>query len=135
MDNLDNDTRLAMAFGYGVHYGRFKADYPNTREKEILIPKKVETAKCLWCGSEFPATKRGRRFCKEQCAHNYYTARRRAGEPPDPDKIRRKNCKICGKEMIRQRNRTYCSPECQEAARQRSYERAARKKLERQQEK
>ena len=33
MDNLDKDIRMAEKLGYGVHYGAFKADYPNTKEK------------------------------------------------------------------------------------------------------
>ena len=40
MDNLDKDITLARKLGYGAQYGKFKADYPNTREvKPIRIIK------------------------------------------------------------------------------------------------
>lgn len=52
MDNLDKDIRMAEKLGYGVHYGAFKADYPNTREK---TPEQIdpELQPCLWCGMLF----------------------------------------------------------------------------------
>ena len=30
-DNIDLDVRRAELLGYGIHYGRYKADYPNTK--------------------------------------------------------------------------------------------------------
>ena len=35
MDNLARDVALAEKLGYGCHYGRFKAVYPNTMDKSI----------------------------------------------------------------------------------------------------
>lgn len=35
-DNLEMDTKRALDLGYGVQYGRFKADYPHTMDEPII---------------------------------------------------------------------------------------------------
>lgn len=74
MDNLDKDVAMAMKLGYGVHYGRYKADYPHTREKEpevILDESKFGT--CLNCGRRFSKVGRGYRkvYCDDVCRMQY----------------------------------------------------------------
>ena len=74
MDNLDKDVAMAMKLGYGVRYGRYKADYPNTREKEpevILDESKFGT--CRNCGRRFSKVGRGYRklYCDDVCRMQY----------------------------------------------------------------
>ena len=38
-DNLDLDVRRAQLLGYGIHYGRYKADHPNTKQYETEPPE------------------------------------------------------------------------------------------------
>ena len=44
-DNLELDSRMAMDLGYGVHYGRFKADHPHTMDAPVKIEGNA-SAKC-----------------------------------------------------------------------------------------
>ena len=72
MDNLDKDIRMAEKLGYGVHYGAFKADYPNTKEK---TPEQIDPdlQPCLWCGMLFRKDP-GRRklFCCDVCRRMHH---------------------------------------------------------------
>lgn len=86
-DNLDLDVIDALRLGYGVQYGRFKADHPFTKdanEERLAAMKKGKTK---------PST------------------------PKKPKRPRFKNytlvCKTCGKKFIAPNNsRSYCSPTC-----------------------
>lgn len=74
MDNLDRDVAMAMKLGYGVHYGDYKTNHPNTREKEpeqILDPN--EYGICRNCGKMFPKRGRGYRklYCDDVCRMKY----------------------------------------------------------------
>lgn len=75
MTNLDKDIRRAEALGYGVHYGLYKADHPNTKEAEpeVIDPDLVA---CRWCGRLFRMD-RGRRkiFCNDECRIRYNAQR------------------------------------------------------------
>lgn len=73
MSNLDYDIAMAQKLGYGVWYGRYKADHPYTKDEEqeeIVYDKGVGA--CEYCGRLFRKD-RGmrRRFCNDQCRYQY----------------------------------------------------------------
>lgn len=112
-DNLDKDTARAMALGYGVHYGRYKADYPNTADEIPEEPKKLKYTKiCLNCGMEFHPNRSDRKYCCEECRWEYTHKHRRKR----PEMRRRETCKLCGKVITKPRMRSYCSLDCSIAA-------------------
>ena len=82
LDNIDLDMRDAARLGYGVQYGRFKADHPFTKDanEEKLIGKKnkqpatekisikqVYEKICPVCGKKFTATNKLKKYCCPQC--------------------------------------------------------------------
>lgn len=77
LDNIERDVVNAMALGYGVHYGNYKADYPNTRDMEPEII--VETKPCLYCGKPIQlinGNDRRKRFCNDDCRDGYNSRQR-----------------------------------------------------------
>lgn len=95
MDNLERDSAEALRPGYGVHYGRYKADHPHTREgtepsESVTLPN--DTIPCRYCGKLFAAEESGytknARFCSEDCRmestrlrqRGYYLARKMRGD-------------------------------------------------------
>jgi ribosomal protein L37AE/L43A len=77
LDNIDLDMIDADRLGYGVQYGRFKADHPFTKEaneprlagrKQIKeCVKKVYVFNCPTCGEEFTTTNKNRVYCCDKC--------------------------------------------------------------------
>lgn len=66
MSNLDHDIREAARLGYGVHYGRYKADHPHAaQDQDDGQPEK--TAKCAECGSLFVPKKVNQLYCCTAC--------------------------------------------------------------------
>ena len=83
-DNLDLDVRRAQLLGYGIHYGRYKADHPNTKQyaSETAEPQDCsKTRVCPVCGKRFPIGKRQgcKRYCSNECyqEHGRQYARQR----------------------------------------------------------
>lgn len=75
-DNLDLDVRRAQLLGYGIHYGRYKADHPNTKCENTEPPEQQEESKfrvCPVCGKRFPIGKRQgcKRYCSNECYHEH----------------------------------------------------------------
>ena len=70
MDNLEKDVAAAMRLGYGVHYGRYKADYPKTKEDTGADPYIRE---CRYCGKRFRAAglRNGKLYCDDWCRDAY----------------------------------------------------------------
>lgn len=71
-DNLDMDVRRAQLLGYGIHYGRYKADHPNTKCENTESHESQEESKfrvCPVCGNRFKIVKQhGRkRYCSDEC--------------------------------------------------------------------
>lgn len=81
MDNLEKDVAAAMRLGYGVHYGRYKADHPNTKEDAGEDPG---NRKCRNCGEPIRATglRNRRLYCDDRCrkAYNYKMAQQKRME-------------------------------------------------------
>lgn len=134
MDNLARDVALAEKLGYGCHYGRFKAVYPNTMDRSIedilgtgkakrVKAKTVEvpeTRKCKGCGREMVPGPYNKLYCDEDCKRYHYEKRKRE---------RRKDaiaagrfCVQCGKPVISGRHYKYCSDQCCEEAERERYE-------------
>ena len=95
-DNLDLDVIDALAQGYGVQYGRFKADHPFTKDanearldaikkgkKPPAPPRKKRpsfknyTLVCKTCGNKFISPNNSRSYCSATCKR----MRKRKGEP------------------------------------------------------
>lgn len=81
-DNIDLDMEDAERLGYGVHYGKFKADHPNTMEahesrlyprkkkkteEEQLQARKVYEKVCPVCSKKFTTTLNRRIYCSDVC--------------------------------------------------------------------
>jgi hypothetical protein len=74
-DNIDLDMIDADRLGYGVQYGRFKADQPFTKEaneprlsgKKKIQMKKVYAKTCPVCGMQFTTTNNKQLYCGENC--------------------------------------------------------------------
>lgn len=116
MDNLDRDSARALALGYGVHYGHYKVDYPNTMDPVETEP--VETrGRCMECQELFVPGKSTQKFCSEECRRAYGQKRKHtrvAGAP----------CRVCGKPVTDRWRRAFCSNDCMmEANRRRVRER------------
>ena len=137
---LDYDMRRANELGYGPHYGKYKADHPNTRaEFEALTEKKKTTPNpkavtCPICGVIFVKTKNpNQKYCSPEClaqAQSEQTKRAWAKRPRPGTLL---VCPICGEEFVSRGGRKYCTPECrvkgdrQNAARLREKYRQERK--------
>lgn len=135
---LDYDMRRAQELGYGPHYGRYKADHPNTREEfEAITEKKKPSPKtitCPICGTKFVKVKNpNQKYCSPECqemAHRNQCNETKKKRPKSGTLV---PCLICGKEFISGRGRKYCSQECrvkgdrQNAARLREKYRQERK--------
>lgn len=73
LDNLTLDSIAAERAG--MSYGAYKAKHPNTyaaREAAGAFKKKATgpnkyLIKCAWCGAEFFAKSRDRKFCRDDC--------------------------------------------------------------------
>lgn len=60
---------MAEKLGYGVHYGRYKADYPNT--KDIVVDERIVTPrKCPNCGAVFYHERGNKIYCSVRCQKN-----------------------------------------------------------------
>lgn len=100
LDNLDLDVADAMRLGYGVHYGKFKADHPYTKDaneerlqearkkrRAPAAPKgpKLYDKVCPACGKKFTTQRHDRKYCGDECktkvgAKKYCEERKRKKE-------------------------------------------------------
>ena len=91
MDHLEYDTRRALELGYGVQYGRYKADHPETlaeyeaqtgapKRRQIVSPEKKELA-CQQCGAKFYVgiMKHNRKYCCDECRQQATYERSKGG--------------------------------------------------------
>ena len=110
MDHLDRDVKRALELGYGVHYGRYKADYPHTRDlDEAEEEKPVPTKACVECGTEFPLTHKNKKYCSEECYRKHNDRARNSRRMRVPNGI----CYGCGVKLPEdRRRRIFCSDAC-----------------------
>lgn len=114
MDNLDRDVKAAMRLGYGVHYGRYKVDYPNTKDdaEEMPLPTKP-SKRCPECGMEFVPGRVDQKFCTDDCRNraNMRLRSRRKSIPELP--IGPASCAVCGNRFQRyKKHQETCGRNC-----------------------
>lgn len=85
MDNIERDVVAAMRLGYGVHYGRYKADHPHTKiepEPEEIDVSDIKFISCGYCGKQFSPFLEGRshnsKYCSRECYRNVGRERARS---------------------------------------------------------
>lgn len=75
-DNLTLDVMDAQRMGYGVHYGHFKADHPNTaaanearleQKKKKVSTWPIYDRICCTCGRQFQTDHKQRIYCSDKC--------------------------------------------------------------------
>lgn len=94
-DNLDLDVEDAERLGYGCHYGRFKADHPNTKDanEARLYPKKKQPQEqlrvrtvyekvCPVCGKKFTTTWVSKKYCDDLCKQRSDSKKWSSTHPP-----------------------------------------------------
>ena len=106
MDRLELDSILMKKLGYGVHYGKYKADHPHTEDLAgLILGEKEEKKTCAFCGKEFKSGDRRKMYCNDDC-------KGRAREKRKQEKKRAKmKCIVCGRQL-EGRRKVYCSDEC-----------------------
>ena len=122
MDNLSRDVKRAAQLGYGVHYGRYKAEHPFAKgHLEDTVPEqKHQTRICKECGKEFIPHRKNQCFCEEKCRvkyHNRKAARKSARKQKKGPylEIGPASCPICGAAFVRtskDRRITFCGMSC-----------------------
>lgn len=120
---LDYDAQQAEALGYGCHYGKYKADHPNTElefERLTKTPARPKVAPdryervCARCGATFYTTQNvQKKYCSPECKHEVEREKERQAKIPG----HMKPCKNCGKEFLSYRGTKYCCAECLETGR------------------
>lgn len=79
LDNLSKDCIRARQLGYSS-YGKYKADYPHTKEAEEPVQEVDETVQCHYCYSRFVPTRKGVRYCSQKCRERHFYIRKRSKE-------------------------------------------------------
>lgn len=123
-DHLEYDVMQAEALGYGCHYGKYKADHPNTRAEfeelygvktlEKVAPDKREKT-CPVCGKKFIVghLNTHKIYCSDECRRKKDEERQRE-RAQAPAGI----CLWCGGQITDPTMRSrYCCPGCFCAAR------------------
>lgn len=118
LDNIDLDSIRAMELGYGIHYGRYKADYPKTAVEIVVKDPKVRERQCKRCESVFQPVRGNQIFCCMECREKWGAAHK--GEKTKRWK-REKFCRVCGKEITSPKQRFYCDINCHNIAVRRRY--------------
>lgn len=108
LDNIDRDCMRAMALGYGVHYGRYKVDFPNTAEIPPEEVPRYAKRECKQCGTEFIPGYQNQVYCCEECRIEY----NRLHTMKNPNRARQKFCRRCGKPIIDPKQRVFCGKVC-----------------------
>lgn len=115
MDNLDRDIREAKRLGYGVHYGRYKADYPHTREVPLDVARPVKLRNCKKCGKEYAYdhTNGLGYFCSESCKKQHYEKINSEAQRRYRSRLESQTCGFCGNIFKPSRNgQRYCCASC-----------------------
>jgi predicted nucleic acid-binding Zn ribbon protein len=137
LDNIERDVIAAMRLGYGVHYGRYKADYPHTKDRPVPEPKKEpeteQDAVCSVCGKKYLRSDGCGKFCSEECRKVSRRARERKYYKNKRGEIAPIACPVCGKDFLPvSRRQKYCASVC---ARKAGWMKQARKRKEEKREK
>lgn len=98
MSNLDRDIREALRLGYGVRYGKYKADHPHgtAPEQEDARPDNARpdnARQCKECDCVFVPHRHNQLYCCGECARRRaardakrrYLAKRAAAKEEDTE--------------------------------------------------
>lgn len=125
MSNLDRDLAEAKRLGYGVWYGRYKADHPGEPvvkpepepEPEPVVEEKPPDAVCALCGKPFRKCKSHQNYCSWECSEEANRRRSNARyrrKAPITEKI---TCPVCGIVFLpTNRAQKYCGKVCSREA-------------------
>ena len=125
MSSLDEDLKEAQRLGYGVWYGRYKADHPGVPR---AVPVEVEepepeddgyrpNANCLNCGKAFRKYNTQHRYCSGDCREKAGNRRTLANYHVRKEPIAPRVCPNCEKEFLPwHRGVRFCCRQCQRAA-------------------
>lgn len=126
MSNLDRDLAEARKLGYGVWYGRYKADHPSAPEvmaPEVQLPCEEDPAYgcCPVCGKRFKKFSRMHRYCSGECKEVANRRRTAAKYHANAPVIHQQECPHCAKVFLpSHRRQKYCCSDCRlDAERQR----------------
>lgn len=125
LDNIERDVVAAMKLGYGVHYGRYKADYPHTKADDVTAavpkpaPEAEERAFCVLCGTEFLRSHGCQKYCSDECRRSATKARWQTYYQRKKTEPRPVVCPECGKTFLPANGRQkYCTHLCTRKANQ-----------------
>lgn len=120
MSNLDRDLAEANRLGYGVWYGRYKADHPAVPveepepEVEPLVKEDPNDAVCVICGMHFRKRRLTQKYCGMACSEEANRRRSKAKFERNAPIIKELTCPYCGIVFLpMNRAQKYCSRECQ----------------------
>lgn len=120
MDNLSKDVAAAQRLGYGVHYGRYKVDYPHTKDHSVdLIPEMddaIPPKYCRHCGKPFNPKDGHQVVCSEECRHERRKEMNRINKTNhnrEKHPVGEGVCPVCGRTFQKfSRHHTYCGKSC-----------------------
>lgn len=122
MDNLDRDIREAQRLGYGVHYGRYKADHPHTREDPLDVARPMKLRTCKQCGKEYAYDRTNGLgyFCSKACKNAHYAKANAEAQRRCRLRLEEKACPVCEKSFKPgHRDQIYCGRNCAARAKNR----------------
>ena len=114
MDNIEKDVAAALKLGYGVHYGRYKVDYPFTANHSV-VKEPEEKRTCKLCGIEFIPHRSDQRYCSEECRVKWNGQRKKPQKKGPYLECGQTKCPMCGKEFVRtivDRRKVFCGRSC-----------------------
>lgn len=126
MDNIEKDVAAALRLGYGVWYGRYKVDYPNTADHSVdAVPDPLDDEPpryCRNCGKMFAPRDGHQVFCTEECRLERRRIRERMKRSAaEKHPVGEVHCPICGKVAPKMTiKQIYCGKSCAAVARNRA---------------
>lgn len=122
MSSLDEDLKEAKRLGYGVWYGRYKADHPGEPVAAKTVVQEVPEEDprygvCEVCGNPFRKYNRHQKRCGGECTEIYH---RRLDAERYRQKTRIKEnrtCPVCAAVfLLNNRSQKYCGSTCRRLA-------------------
>lgn len=122
LDAIDRDMIEAERLGYGVHYGWYKADHPQTKETYQLeetrthrrrAPGKLYTITCEICGKEFQSENSRKKTCSPKCRSQISSMKTRLRHKQNKLQYEEAVCRGCGVKFTkRSKTQMFCTQRC-----------------------
>ena len=117
MSSLDEDLKEAQRLGYGVWYGRYKADHPGVPRAVPVEVEEQPDAVCAICGKHFYRNRGNKKYCGGACNEEANRRRTAAKQRQKRPEMLPRICPHCGKEFQPwHRGVRFCCKQCQMAA-------------------